>query len=86
MNNFIVYCHTNIINGKQYIGLTSMSLEDRCGTNGSRYRNCDAFWNAIQKYGWENFSHKILAYDLTEEQTGVSIGNTLYKRIQYFSA
>lgn len=56
------------MNGKQYIGITSMSLEDRCGIDGSRYRNCNAFWNAIQKYGWNNFSHKILAYDLTREK------------------
>lgn len=66
--SYIVYCHTNKINGKQYIGLTSMSLEERCGTDGTRYRNCVAFWKAIQKYGWENFSHKVLAYDLTREK------------------
>ena len=65
---FIVYCHTNKINGKQYIGITSMSLEDRCGKDGTRYRNCIAFWNAIQKYGWDNFSHTVLAYDLTREK------------------
>ena len=66
--SFIVYCHTNIINGKQYIGITSMSLEERCGKDGIRYKNCVAFWNAIQKYGWDNFSHKVLAYDLTREK------------------
>ena len=45
-----------------------MSFEERCGKNGSRYRNCIAFWNAIQKYGWDNFSHIVLAYDLTREK------------------
>ena len=66
--SYIVYCHTNQINGKQYIGITSMSLEERCGKNGTRYKNCIAFWRAIQKYGWDNFGHKILAYDLTREK------------------
>ena len=67
MSAYIVYCHTNMINGKQYIGLTSMSLEERAGKEGSRYRNCMEFYNAIQKYGWDNFSHKVLAYDLSHE-------------------
>ena len=65
---YIVYCHTNKINGKQYIGITSMSFEERCGKEGSRYKNCVAFWNAIQKYEWNNFSHTVLAYDLTREK------------------
>ena len=68
MSKYIVYCHTNLINGKQYVGMTSMSFEERWGKNGSRYRNCRVFWDAIQQYGWDNFAHKILAYELTEEQ------------------
>ena len=67
MNTYLVYCHTNMINGKQYVGLTSMSIEERAGTDGTRYRNCRVFYNAIQKYGWDNFAHKVLAYDLTHE-------------------
>lgn len=45
-----------------------MPFEERCGKNGTRYRNCAAFWHAIQKYGWDNFSHTVLAYDLTREK------------------
>jgi group I intron endonuclease len=68
VNNYIVYCYTNLINGKQYVGMTSMGLEERAGTNGTRYRNCPQFWEAINQYGWSNFASKVLAYDLTHSQ------------------
>lgn len=66
-SNYSVYCHTNVVNGKQYIGITKRSPTKRWGLNGSRYFN-QAVGNAIQKYGWENFSHEILATGLTESE------------------
>lgn len=56
----IVYKHTNNINNKVYIGQTSVSLNSRW-RNGRGYQTTPHFWAAIQKYGWENFSHEILA-------------------------
>ena len=58
--NYCVYQHTNKINGKIYIGITCQKPEKRWGSQGRKYEECPYFWKAIQKYGWENFEHKIL--------------------------
>lgn len=52
--------HINLINGKKYIGQTYTTLRARFGKNGIGYKGCVLFYNAIQKYGWNNFEHKIL--------------------------
>lgn len=62
---YIVYMHKLKIDGRVYIGQTCYSLKGRAGSNGNRYKGCPKFWNAIQKYGWENFEHIILDSDLT---------------------
>ena len=63
---YIVYKHTNKINGKVYIGITCQTPERRwqkgAGYAGTR------FGLAIQKYGWDAFSHDILAVDLSEQE------------------
>lgn len=64
---YSVYCHTNLINGKQYIGITKRKPQKRWGVNGSRYEK-QAIGAAIQKYGWDNFAHEILATGLTREE------------------
>lgn len=56
---FTIYKHTNKKNGKVYIGQTIQKPEDRW-KNGAGYRSCVKFYNAIQKYGWDNFEHEIL--------------------------
>lgn len=69
MAQYCVYCHTNKINGKQYIGLTSeQPPSKRWGSNGINYKSSTCFYNAIQKYGWNNFEHTILEENLTAEQ------------------
>lgn len=65
---YIVYQHKNKINGKIYIGITSHVPEKRWGANGSNYKTSPYFYNAIQKYGWDNFEHNILYTNLTKEQ------------------
>lgn len=56
---FTVYCHTNRVNGKKYIGITSKKPEYRWNS-GKGYSTQTVFARAIKKYGWENFDHTIL--------------------------
>lgn len=62
---YTVYKHTSPTN-KVYIGITSMKPQYRWN-NGNGYPS-GYFHNAIQKYGWDNFSHEIIATDLTREE------------------
>lgn len=55
----IIYVHINKINGKAYVGQTVQTLQDRWG-KGSTYSTCTHFYRAIEKYGWDNFEHKVL--------------------------
>lgn len=55
-----IYKYTNNISKKIYIGQTSRSLKERSGSNGRNYRECPDFYNAIQEFGWDNFSVEIL--------------------------
>lgn len=64
-NIWCVYKHTTP-SGKVYIGITSQKPERRW-RNGHGYGNCVAFWNAIQKYGWDNIKHEILENNLSNE-------------------
>lgn len=64
---YCVYCHTNRINGKKYIGITSQRPERRW-SNGRGYVNNEYFYRSIQKYGWHNFQHEILYTDLSKEE------------------
>lgn len=61
---YLIYKHTNKINNKSYIGLTKRTVKARWGKFGEYYKQCSKFWNAIQKYGWENFEHSILETDI----------------------
>ena len=63
---YIVYCHTNKINGKRYVGITRQKPERRW-SNGHGYENNIHFANAIKKYGWEEFSHEILFTGLNKK-------------------
>lgn len=56
---FTIYKHTNIRNGKSYIGKTSSKLEQHW-RYGKGYINQPKFYNAIIKYGWDGFTHEIL--------------------------
>lgn len=64
---FTVYKHI-FPNGKVYIGITSQRIESRWRNNGAGYKTCVVMWKAIQKYGWENIKHEIIAENLTQEQ------------------
>ena len=57
-----VYVHRCKTTGKCYVGQTCQALENRWG-NGKHYtrKNNLKFYNAIQKYGWQDFEHFIVA-------------------------
>lgn len=57
---FCVYVHTNKINGKRYVGVTSQDPEKRWNKGKGYTKRQPHMYNAIQKYGWENFNHEIL--------------------------
>jgi len=63
--NYTVYIHTNKINNKIYIGITSRDPLKRW-QNGTGYRKGTYFRSAIDKYGWDNFEHEIIANNLTK--------------------
>lgn len=71
--NYTVYMHVNKSNGKKYVGITN-NTQRRWRSGGIEYKPHQAekqnrpFWNAIQKYGFDNFSHVILRKDLTFEE------------------
>ena len=67
-NSFCVYVHTNKINNKKYVGQTCQKPESRWGNQGCGYKGCLLFERAIQKYGWDNFEHKILYSNLTQKE------------------
>lgn len=67
MNNYTLYAHKNKINDKIYIGQTKQKPEKRWGNNGEGYKTSNKFYLAIQKYGWDNFDHLILATNLTQD-------------------
>jgi group I intron endonuclease len=59
--------HKNKINFKVYVGQTSQNVKRRW-KNGSNYKDCSYFYNAIQKYGWDNFEHIILKENLSHDE------------------
>ena len=66
-NNYTVYMHISP-NNKRYIGITQKRPEYRWLSDGSGYKRNNHFWNAINKYGWDNFQHIIIAKGLSEDE------------------
>lgn len=64
---YYVYVHTNQQNNKKYVGITCQQPEYRWN-KGAGYKTQAKFYNAIKKYGWENFTHEILFENLTEPE------------------
>lgn len=62
---YCVYKHTSPT-GKVYIGITKRKPEKRWN-GGHGYESNRYFYRAIQKYGWENFTHEIVADGLNQE-------------------
>lgn len=69
-NCYTVYAHVNKVNDKMYIGLTKQKPERRWN-NGYGYVHTPFFYNAIIKYGWDNFEHIILEENLLKKEAAV---------------
>lgn len=87
-NIWTVYIHiipkeiTGYSNDKYYVGLTKRSVRKRWQSNGNGYKG-QGFYKAIQKYGWNNIIHKILAENLTSiqaQQLEVNLINILHSK------
>ena len=84
--NYCVYIHISP-SGKRYVGQTGKKPEYRWD-NGKGYLsknkngkyNQPAFANAILKYGWDNFSHEIIASNLTKKEAD-NLERTLIKQL-----
>lgn len=63
--SYKVYCYTNNVNGKKYIGITCRSLRERAS---GRYEGSHRFRNAINKYGFDKFIPEILFDNLTRDE------------------
>lgn len=66
MKSYMVYMHVSP-SGKRYIGITSNSSMCRWGKTGNGYKTQQYFYRAIEKYGWDNFEHIIIAKGLDKE-------------------
>ena len=67
MKMYCIYCYTNKINGKKYVGKTSQSLTRRA-REGQGYSKCRRFYEDIQKYGWSNFEGEVIEDKLTPKE------------------
>lgn len=65
---FTIYKYTLKGTDRCYIGQTCMSVKQRAGSSGHRYKSCTKFYYAIQKYGWENFELEILKDNLSLDE------------------
>ena len=66
MRTYTVYMHITP-NNKYYVGITKQKLNDRW-KNKLGYQTQFLFWRAIQKYGWDNIEHIIVAENLTHDE------------------
>lgn len=67
-NKYKVYIHTNLKNNKKYVGITSQRCNERWRKDGAGYQNQPKFFNAIIKYGWDNFKHEIIYENLSAKE------------------
>ena len=83
-----VYIHTVKANGKKYIGQCTNDPKNRWGSKGHRYKG-QFFYRAIEKYGWDNIEHEVIAENLTQEEANelekslISKYNTTDKQYGY---
>ena len=65
-DEYTVYLHISP-NGKKYYGATKLDVKTRW-KNGRGYKNNKFFWKDINKYGWNDIQHIIVARSLTKDE------------------
>lgn len=68
-----IYLITNLFNGKQYVGQTTIGIEKRFKEHCNKYKKT-IITKAIKKYGKENFTIKVLGIAYNQEQLNFSEG------------
>lgn len=68
VKSMIIYLIKNKINGKQYVGQTVRTLQERWGDHLCENSGCTALKNAIKKYGKNNFELSILDYASSQSE------------------
>jgi len=63
---YSVYCFTNKINCKKYVGITS-NIKRRYNQHKSARNRCPVFSSAIKKYGFESFDFVVLQENLNQQ-------------------
>ena len=63
-NNYKIYLHISP-SKKVYVGQTRVSVEKRW-KNGKHYKACVLFQKALDKYGWDNFEHRVIFTNLSK--------------------
>ena len=76
--NFIVYVHTNKINGHRYVGCTKLDIESRWKRHlkSARTGSECAFHRAIRKYGPDAFEHEVI--EVLSTQSGAFLAEKLW--------
>ena len=64
---WVIYKHTNIVNGKVYIGQTQ-NIDQRWAYDGHNYDPVFKFGKAIRKYGWHSFTHEIVEDNIGSQE------------------
>lgn len=69
IDNYKVYAHIHKESGKVYIGITKQEVERRW-RNGLGYK-VGKFRNAVNKYGWDAFSHIVIMDHLSHDMANI---------------
>lgn len=70
---YIIYLLTNKENGKMYAGMTSCEDPNDRWQNGKGYKNCPYIRNAINKYGWDGFTHEVIYSQIKTKEEAEAI-------------
>lgn len=65
--DYCIYMHASRFSDKVYVGITN-NVKRRWARKEESYKRSPHIYNALKKYGWDNFVHVVLHDKLTKEQ------------------